>query len=108
MNPRTNATKLLRSAAIAGILAIVFVTAITVIADTYTPLKDWLKATFFHHWLGKGDIALALFVAVTTILYVLPQKSTDPTRMLHALAYASILGTIVLIAFFVAEAYHIL
>lgn len=50
-------------AAVALMLAILIIAA-----EEIVPLKDWLKETFYHHWLGKGALALLLFAAAATAL----------------------------------------
>ncbi len=55
------------SAILATAVAIIFITAITIAADLYSPLKNWLKDTFSHHWIGKGVLAAALWMAVAVL-----------------------------------------
>jgi hypothetical protein len=50
---------------LATLITIVFIAAITVSAELYPPLKNWLKETFYHHWVGKGILALAIFGAIS-------------------------------------------
>lgn len=42
-------------------ITVVVVTALTVAAEMSAPLKEGLKRLFFHHWVGKGVIALVVF-----------------------------------------------
>lgn len=54
-----------RSAAIASILTCAMLAVIIVGGEESPALKNWLKATFYHHWLGKGALALMLFAFIT-------------------------------------------
>ncbi len=55
------------SAILATAVVIIFISAITIAADLYSPLKDWLKETFSHHWIGKGIIASVLWMAIAVL-----------------------------------------
>ncbi len=55
--------KITSAALISAALVAVFVAVITVYADIYAPLKDWLKVNFYHHWVGKGILSAILFLA---------------------------------------------
>ena len=57
-----------RSVAIAAIATSVMLAALIVVAEEIPALKDWLKQTFYHHWLGKGVLALGLFTVVSLAL----------------------------------------
>ena len=57
-----------RSVAIATIVTGIMLALLIVAAEESPALKNWLKATFYHHWLGKGALALALFALVSVAL----------------------------------------
>ena len=57
----------------------VMLAVIIVAAEEIPALKDWLKATFTHHWLGKGALAIAVVVVVTIAARL--QGKTDPSRL---------------------------
>ncbi len=57
-----------RSVAIATITTSVMLAALIVAAEEIPALKNWLKATFYHHWLGKSILALGLFAVISLIL----------------------------------------
>lgn len=57
-----------RSVAIATITTSAMLAALIVSAEEIPALKDWLKATFYHHWLGKSALALGLFTIVSLAL----------------------------------------
>ena len=54
-----------RSVAIATIVTSLMLAVLIVSAEEIPALKDWLKATFSHHWLGKGALAVGLFAVVS-------------------------------------------
>ena len=57
-----------RAVAIASIVTALMLALLIVAAEESPALKNWLKATFYHHWLGKGALALALFALVSVAL----------------------------------------
>ena len=63
-----------RSTAIASIATALMLALLIVVAEESPALKNWLKATFYHHWLGKGALALGLFALLSVALSL--QRST--------------------------------
>ncbi len=57
----------IRSVALATIVTSLLLAALIVSAEEIPALKDWLKATFYHHWLGKGALALGSFAIVSLV-----------------------------------------
>ncbi len=57
-------TAWIRSVAIAVMATSLMLAILIVSAEEIPALKGWLKATFYHHWLGKGAIALGVFTVV--------------------------------------------
>lgn len=101
---------IIRATTCAAAFAVAFVTGITIAADLYLPLKDWLKLTFSHHWVGKGVLAIALFVGISAILLFFPtpkdeMKAKALARSTWTLVIASLIGTISIIVFFIYEAF---
>lgn len=88
-----------RSVAIATIATSVMLAALIVGAEEIPALKNWLKATFYHHWLGKGALSLIVFAAVS-----LAFRSTRDTPRLSTIvtveAIAVILAAVVIAWFF--------
>lgn len=87
-------THLLNAAIKATALCALFVTAITIIAEYQAPLKEWLKVTFTHHWIGKSVLAVVVW-AVATILItlgtrLLREQKTDQS-LINALYMASVI-----------------
>lgn len=66
MNPKL--ASWVRSAAIATIVTALMLAVLIVAGEEIPALKDWLKTTFYHHWLGKGALALILFT-VTAVAF---------------------------------------
>ncbi len=65
-----------RSIAIAAIAASVMLAFLIVSAEEIPDLKNWLKSTFYHHWLGKGALAILLFT-VTAVIF----RKSDATGL---------------------------
>ncbi|MDO8576400.1 MAG: hypothetical protein Q7R90_03730 [bacterium] len=68
-----------RSVAIAAMVTSVMLAVLIVSAEEIPALKDWLKATFYHHWLGKGALAIAVFIIVTIAARL--QGNTDASKL---------------------------
>ena len=64
MNNDIQKIKIVTSAFLAAAIVTVFVVIITIFAELYMPLKDWLKINFSHHWIGKGVLSAVLFIAL--------------------------------------------
>lgn len=102
MNNKKN--KIINSFAIAAVVAIVFVTTATIIAELYTPFKDWLKNTFYHHWMGKGIIAIVIFYAIGFIGIIKASDSEDVvTRMLKIVFWVAVVGVLAITGFYSYE-----
>jgi hypothetical protein len=56
------------ASAIAAMATSIMLAVLIIAGEEVPPLKGWLKATFYHHWLGKGALALMLFAAMTFVL----------------------------------------
>ncbi len=102
--------KIIRATTYAAAFAVVFITGITVTADLYLPLKNWLKLIFSHHWIGKGILASVVFAMVLVIFSFIPVppdelKSKILMRSVWKLVIASLAGTLIIVAFFMYEAF---
>ena len=97
-----NKLKLIYSSSIASSLAIIFVTAITIIAELNAPVKDWLKSLSGHHWTSKGILSFSLYVIAILVIYGTTRK-IDYRKLKDGLWVAigtTILGFIILLVFF--------
>lgn len=99
----------LKSITFSAIIAIIFVAAITIIADLIPPIKDWLKNTFTHHWVGKSILSVLIFFVFYFIFYYVPSKSDQTierlNKSLNYLFWASIFSSLAIIVFFIWEAF---
>lgn len=68
------------NATLATIIAILFITVITISGELLPPIKDWLKQTLFHHWVGKGVLGLLLWVLIAPL--PIKYKPTSRTVLL--------------------------
>lgn len=85
----------------------VFVAAITIAGEFLPALKDWLKVTFSHHWIGKSVLSAALFVALYGLFYsMLPdQKAGRLVAALRVLSWVTILAALSIYGFFTYETF---
>ncbi len=91
----------IRSTAIAAIAASVMLALLIISAEEIPTLKNWLKATFYHHWLGKGVLAIGLFVVISVALRLLLQRGTSRLSTLIVVeAIMVILSACVIAGFF--------
>lgn len=94
----------IQAVARAAIYAVIAITAITILADLYPPAKEWLKNTFTHHWIGKGVIGMAIFAVLAIIEGMRGERTIAKVEQsVRTLIRISLLGTIVLLAFFFYE-----
>ncbi|MEK7531820.1 MAG: hypothetical protein AAB545_02750 [Patescibacteria group bacterium] len=107
MNEPMNQKKLLQafSYTLSATVTVVFFTLITIVADVFLPLKDWLKLTFTHHWIGKGVLGFVLFFVSAMFISLLPLRLIDQSleKALRILFWTSLLGTLAIFSFFTFE-----
>lgn len=94
-------------AAISAIFTIFFITAVTILADLLPSLKNWLKASFSHHWIGKGFLAAILFLLLMGLFSKIQRQPENGTTggYLRFVSYFAIACVIILFGFFAFEAY---
>lgn len=99
--------KFVFSVVIGAIGAIVFIVAITIIADLILPIKDWLKNVFSHHWVGKSVLSFILFALFFVISYFSLAKPDIEKlkKRLYALIWLSIISPVLIFLFFIWEAF---
>lgn len=104
MNKKTTIIKAFIRGAVAAVLT---TTLLTVVADLYGPLKDLLKQLFSHHWIGKGVVAIFVFLAVGFGGWIFRREAGDESagvaRGLKILFWSTIFSAIVVFGFFVWE-----
>jgi len=90
-----------------GIISIALVTILTVVGDLYSPLKDWLKVTFSHHWIGKGVLSTVALIlgGIGGGLFEIDGRKQTADKLLSALAIVLIVGIIALLLFYYYEAF---
>ncbi len=99
-------TRLIIATAYGTITVSILVTLLTIVGEEWAPLKDWLKNTFSHHWLGKSYLSCALFIVTTIVMYPFT-KNTSVSRAVWQAFYAALLATIALIGYFILHVLHI-
>ena len=58
-------TTWVRPVAIATIATSLMLAVLVIASEEIPAVMSWLKATFYHHWLGKSVLALGLFIVVS-------------------------------------------
>lgn len=91
----------------AAIITILSITIIVIGGELYAPLKDWLKHTFTHHWLGKSILSFAIFAVGFLVVYPLqarfPADEHLLSRSLWWLVRVVLFATIALVVFYLYE-----
>ena len=98
------------AAHIAATVTVVFLALLIVTAEETPPLKDWLKETFTHHWLGKGALGVMLFTLLT-LLFAFSFRGKEIIMDLHkravtVLSVATVLSSTTLILYFLSHLLH--
>lgn len=95
--------KLVFSSAVAAILAIIFVVAITIAAEILPSLKDVLKNLTGHHWVTKSYGTLAVYFTGLILAYALPPREVGPALLRNSIFAAVVFmwaGFFALVFFF--------
>lgn len=108
MKTKDKKSQYIRAFAISAALAIVTIATLTIAGELYKPLKDWLAATFTHHWIGKGVISFVGFYVVGYILSLLVSgvRSKEAT-ILFGLFWISLLSALAIFGFYYYEAFMV-
>lgn len=98
--------KIIYSAALGAIAAVIFITAVTIGADLYLPIKDWLKNIFSHHWVAKSVLSAVVFGAIAFLTMIFSGQANEEkiNKALKVLIWSVILGSPAIIGFFIWEA----
>ena len=101
-----NKIKIIHSAVCGAIAAVIFIIVVTIVADVYLPLKDWLKNIFTHHWIGKSILSVVIFIVAGGISLILPiqPKEEKINKSLKILVWLLIVGVLAIFSFFIYEA----
>ncbi|MEK7134533.1 MAG: hypothetical protein AAB805_02190 [Patescibacteria group bacterium] len=89
------------------IVASLTITALTIGADLVPLLKNWLKATFFHHWIGKGVLALVVFIISFLISLLFAPTEKREQIVFYLSAWIVALSTLAIVGFFLYEAFFL-
>lgn len=92
-------TKWVRAVAIATIATSLMLAVLIVVAEEVPVLKNWLKATFYHHWLGKGALAIGLFI-VTSFVFGLAGKDKPSLSKIVLIESAAVIFSVCITAGF--------
>ncbi|MCR4328417.1 MAG: hypothetical protein NUV53_02755 [Patescibacteria group bacterium] len=97
--------KIVNSFIAGAIAASVFIAVSTIGGELYKPFKDWLAGTFYHHWVGKGILAVAIFLLVAFLHGLIVKNSTEDRVRRHLFALLGILvfSSLSILLFFLYE-----
>lgn len=85
--------------------AIAFIAAVTIGGELYTPIKDWLAAVFSHHWIGKGVLAMTVFIFASILSNKRQVAIADIAGLTAMLFWVSLLSALAIAGFFGYEVF---
>ena len=85
-----------------GALSIVWIALSTIGTEVSTPFKTFLKDVFTHHWIGKGVIALILFLLITFVVTIVARRAhyANVVPALLFMLWASLLGMLAIVGLY--------
>lgn len=105
-HPSRDPANLSYAAVVGATVTVALVTLLIVVADLTPAVKDWLKATFSHHWIGKGVIGIIIFFASgLAVASGRPKNEDELAKAVASLFLVTIAGMVVLTVFFGYEAF---
>lgn len=101
--------KIASTAAMSAILAVFFVTVITIAAELWPPLKEWLRTIFTHHWVGKSILVIVLYFLRLFFIFRINNGASIErlNKILIFLFWLAVMGTLIIFGFFTAETFHL-
>ncbi|MEK7460781.1 MAG: hypothetical protein AAB647_01030 [Patescibacteria group bacterium] len=102
-----NKLKLVFASALAALLAIIFVVIITIWAELFASLKNWLTNLSGHHWTSKSLLSVAVYLIALFILYLVitPPGDRRLRQALISLVAGTLVGVLVLTLFYTGHYY---
>ena len=89
---------------IAAIFTILYIPAITVAGELIKPLKDFLKNVFWHHWLGKSVILIAVFIIASLLFGKIKDENVlSDEKYFSWITRLAFLGALAIFVFFTYE-----
>jgi len=81
----------------------VLIAAMTIGGELYRPFKEGLKNLFTHHWIGKGVVSLAFFLAVSLFLFFVRRRTGEADIAVRRLFWASLGSSAAIVVFYLYE-----
>ncbi len=102
----TKKIQYINSFALGAILAVIFIAIATIGGELHSPFKQWLKLTFFHHWIGKGVLSLIIFFAIGLFARGLMSNKQSVTHfLLVCLSWVIVLSMFSIFGFYFYEVF---
>jgi len=90
--------------AVASVLTVVMIVALTIVGELLPSVKEFLTALTGHHWITKGLAALAVFALTLGIGALFPQREeAEPAAWSWLISSVALTGTVVLFLFFIGH-----
>lgn len=90
----------------ATFVTLLYVPIVTIGAELLPPFKNFLKAIFWHHWLGKSMLLIVLYAVLLGIFSLTARNNESELAEARKLSWAlalGILGSVSIFLFFTYE-----
>lgn len=93
------------SSSLAVIGSSIFLTGLTLWGELHPPIKDWLKNSFTHHWVGKSILTAVVFILIAGLSKRLSKSLAEQKAADYVMAatLSTLLCTVILTGFFTYE-----
>lgn len=100
--------KITNAFVLSAVVTILFIVAITMLAEIRPVIKDWLKITFSHHWTGKGILAVGFFLVLGFLVGFLSQETEEDAarKNLFLLFLVSVAGILAILGLYILETFR--
>ena len=95
--------KLAYASAIATVLTIIYVVAVTIYAEFSAPFKNFLASFTGHHWITKSLSSVGLYVLVVLVIYTFKRHSATEAglnKILWLIFGTAIAGSVFIAGFY--------
>ena len=86
-------------------ITLVVITFLTIVGELNKPLKNTLASIGGHHWVGKGIVALAVFILGYVVIRTFADKKSDTDTSLCSTIAVTVLSGVLIVLFFVFHTY---
>lgn len=86
---------------LSGIITSLLITFLTIYSEMNEAFKEFLKNTFYHHWVGKGIIAIIFFILLAQMIHI--KQKREINKFINGFFIITILCSLAIFIFFFLE-----